>query len=125
MYGANIPTSIRAGRLSNRERRRRADEAIEIGTKAVLTTLVLLAQKGGEITVTQGTLQQCMANLDNLDYIVEPNPKVPGEFIVRLIEGNKDNENRRDAGADVPAETSVSVELIGSTGIGSGDSATD
>lgn len=72
--------------ISNRERRRRAEEAIAVGTRSFLVTLALLAQKGGEMIVTQGTLDQVTAKLQELDYEVVPNPATQGEFIVRLLE---------------------------------------
>ena len=45
-----------------------------------------LAQSGGEITVTQGTLDQCAKNLEELDYVIGPG-KEKNEFIVRLVQG--------------------------------------
>lgn len=83
MYGAAIPSSIR---ISNRERRRRADAAIEQGTRAFLTCLAVLAQKGGEVVVTQGTLDQVTRDLTTLDFVVVPG-ETPAEFIVRIVNG--------------------------------------
>lgn len=96
MYGASIPSSVR---ISNRERRCRANAAIEQGTRAFLTCLAVLAQKGGEVIVTSATLQQVTSKLDQLDFTVVPNGDTAGEFIVRIIEGDA-----KDADA-IPVES--------------------
>lgn len=73
-------------KIGNREIRRRAQEAIEQGTKSFLICLAVLAQKGGEVIVTQGTLDQMMSKLDKLDFDVKPHKDIPGEFVVRVID---------------------------------------
>jgi hypothetical protein len=84
MYGTNIRT-LSARPLSNREIRRRAHGAIEEGTRAFFTCLAVLAQKGGEVIVTQETLNQVSRNLKHMDFTVEPNKDVPGEFVVKIV----------------------------------------
>lgn len=80
--------STQASRPSNRELRRAARDAINAGTQAVLTLLAVLAQQGGEVTVTQGTIDQCAKNLNDLDFVIVPSPTAPREYIVRLVEGH-------------------------------------
>lgn len=89
MYGDTIHTTT-ARPLSNREMRRRAQEAINVGSQALLILLAVLAQSGGEITVTQGTINQCSKNLEDLDFEIVDGT-IQGEFIVRLMEGKGEN----------------------------------
>jgi hypothetical protein len=77
-----------AKRISNREMRRRAQAAIEHGTKTHLILLAVLAQSGGEVTVTDGTLQQVGMNLATLDFAILAG-KQKGESIVRLVDGKE------------------------------------
>lgn len=53
---------------------------------AMSTLLMVLAQKGGEVTVTQGTMQQTIQNLQRLSWRADPSPTDVNEFVVRLIE---------------------------------------
>ena len=97
MYGSGIP--INAKKVSNREMRRRAQAAINAGTEAILVLLACLAQKGGEIVVTQGTLDQCARNLENLDFEIKGGVN-PNEFIVRLLEGKADGHEEAGHAGD-------------------------
>lgn len=76
--------SSKAKRVSCRQRRRDAEQALNLGGRAVLVLLTVLAQQGGEAVVTQGTLDQCARTLIELDYEVVGTPD-PKEFKVRLI----------------------------------------
>ena len=79
--------SASAKRVSNRALRRQAIASIAAGSKAYATLLAVLAQKGGEVVVTQGTIDQVGQNLDNLGYVIVSNRPQAGEFTVRLTEG--------------------------------------
>jgi hypothetical protein len=46
--------------------------------------LAVLAQNGGEITVTQGTLNQVTENTHNLGFHVVAS-KIDGEFLVQMV----------------------------------------
>ena len=97
MYGAGrIFRSTTSGKVGNREMRRRAVRSMQEGSKIYALLLAVLAQKGGEIVVTQGTIDQVGANLANLGYRIDPilkdndldgNPQPPTDFIIRLTEG--------------------------------------
>ena len=89
MYGSRIPTS--AKKVSNREMQRQARRAINAGTQATMVLLACIAQSGGEITITQGTLDQCQQNLGRLDFEIVDGVK-PGEFVVRMLEGEQKKE---------------------------------
>ena len=78
--------STSAKRVSNRELRRRATRSIQEGSKVYALLLTVLAQSGGEIVVTKGTIDQVGMNLLNLGYVVVGG-KEENEFIVRLTEG--------------------------------------
>ncbi len=55
--------------------------------RANMMVCALLAQSGGEMTVTQGTLDQCVALIDTLGYEMEET--VPGkEYRLRMLVGN-------------------------------------
>lgn len=51
---------------------------------AHLTVLMLLAQQGGEATVVQGTMQQVVQSVQELNW-ESVLGKVPNEFIIRII----------------------------------------
>lgn len=85
MYGANIRTN--AKRISNRERMRRAQSALVAGSRAQMILLSILAQKGGEVVVTAGTINQVGSKLNELGYEVVPNAS-GSEFTVRMLEGS-------------------------------------
>jgi hypothetical protein len=70
--------------VSNRQRRRAAEEAISLGTRAHLILLAVLAQQGGEITVDQKTIDQVGLRLAEVDYDIIPGG-TPGTFTIRMI----------------------------------------
>lgn len=49
-----------------------------------LTLLMVLAQSGGELTVTQGTMQQTVEQIKTLNWQSGPGV-TPNEFVVRLV----------------------------------------
>jgi hypothetical protein len=79
-----------AGRVSNRELRRRAARAIQYGRQAYATLLAVLAQSGGEITVTAGTLDQVNQNYNAMGFVVEQKKDLPNEYLVRLTTGREE-----------------------------------
>lgn len=85
MYGTNIMRYRHSVKISNRERQRRATQAILDGKAALVTLLAVLAQCGGEKTVTQATFDEVAKRQNALDVKIEPSPKISGEFIVRLL----------------------------------------
>lgn len=85
-----------ANRISNRELRRQAKTSVIAGYRAYMTLLAVLAQKGGDVTVTQGTINQVNANYANLSYVVVPG-ETEGEFIVRMVEGQAEQAGTQAA----------------------------
>lgn len=114
MFGS--PRSLfRVPKVSNRQRRRIADLAITQAQKVHVILLAILAQKGGEITVTQGTLDQVEKEFAELDYQIVPAGK--GEYLIRLLEGGKaDAEDQAlpDSGTiePTPGEQTTGEEVI-------------
>jgi hypothetical protein len=53
--------------------------------KSYVMLMALLAQKGGEITVTKGTLQQAAQDILKLGYNVVADPTDDANLIVRLV----------------------------------------
>ena len=74
-------------RKSNRQYIREAKFAVKEGARVFAALLAVLAQHGGEITVTQGTIDQVGQNFSALGYVIVPSPMTKGEFLVRLTEG--------------------------------------
>lgn len=87
MNNASIHTN--AKRISNRERMRRAAASIQAGLRAEQILLAVLAQKGGEVVVTKGTVNQVGMKWASLGYEVVPNAEGT-EFTVRMLEGESD-----------------------------------
>lgn len=52
---------------------------------ALVTLFAVLAQRGGSVMVTKGTLEQASQNLNRLSYQVDKGDN-EGEFIVRVVE---------------------------------------
>lgn len=75
--------TFRADRPSNRQLRRNAHNAIELGRKAYMTLLAVLAQQGGEVTIETKTINQVGRDFAHLDYEVSPDG--PNFFIIRLL----------------------------------------
>lgn len=75
-----------ANRVSNRSLRRRAMFSIRKGAEVFQAFMAVLAQKGGEVVVTKGTLDQVSENLSTLGYTITPN-ETHTEFTFRMTEG--------------------------------------
>lgn len=52
------------------------------------TLLMILQQRGGQVTVTQGTIQQVLTNLRDLTWKSGPNPDAEGEVIITLMDNS-------------------------------------
>lgn len=72
-------------------------QTVDRGQFAKVVLLAVLAQKGGEVEVTQGTMQQVTDNLATLSWVTQPNEKDPGAFFVRLVEGQPAAEEQKVA----------------------------
>lgn len=95
MNNASIGRMQRSVRLSNRELIRRAKtvvssyQELEQKMNHVHTMLmVVLAQAGGEVTVTQGTMAQIFENMGKLDFEFKSSD-LPNEFKIRLVTGTE------------------------------------
>lgn len=75
-----------ANRVSNRALRRQAQYAITHGRQAYATLLAVLAQAGGSLVVTQGTLDQVDQHYNTLGFVVERQEHRHGAFVVRLVD---------------------------------------
>lgn len=95
--------SLKAKRLSSSERRRMQQRAMVEASHAVRLLLAVLAQVGGSITVTTGTLSQVMSNYDNLGFEIAPSTKVEGEFQIRLLSGAQPAASEPTSVIDLPA----------------------
>jgi hypothetical protein len=82
-----------ASRNANRKRRirrnmtllKRAGYAEAVAkTKALVHLFAVLAQSGGEVTLTKGTIDQVVADMTKLSYSLDKAP-IDGEFIMRLV----------------------------------------
>ncbi len=82
-----------ASRNANRKRRirrnitllRRAGYAEAVAKqKALIHLMAVLAQSGGEVTVTKGTIDQIMADLSKMSYSVDKGT-VENELVFRLV----------------------------------------
>ena len=73
-----------------------------VAFNAHTTLLSVLAQQGGEVTVTLGTFQQVIQDVQKLNWVNAPGAN-GGEFIVRLV--------TEDAGSDAPP-TEASVASV-------------
>jgi hypothetical protein len=78
--------SARHSRRRNNELRRQLRRIATSGQQAYATLLAVLAQKGGEVTVTKGTIDQVTENYKRLGFVVENSKEHDNEFIVRLTE---------------------------------------
>lgn len=107
--------TLKAGRISNRALIRLATNAMadahaqEVAMRvehnnAFLVLLTVLAQKGGEVTITQGTIDQVSENFRRLGFSVQPSPDHAGEFVVRMVE--TDDKTLSDGGT-LPAPDSL------------------
>jgi len=62
--------------------RRELQRTVLSNYKLFSTFMMVLAQKGGEVTITKGTAEQVLASMDRLAYVVEPGA-TDNEFIIR------------------------------------------
>lgn len=70
-------------KISNRERQRLAQQSVVKRVEMQTILCAVLAQKGGEVTVTEGTIAQIRPGMD---YEVVISPTNPKERIVRLVQ---------------------------------------
>lgn len=83
-------------------------QSVDGGQFAKVVLLAVLAQKGGEVEVTQGTMQQVTENLATLSWVTQPNEKDPGAFLVKLVEGQaQEAEQKIATGSNVPQREAV------------------
>jgi hypothetical protein len=54
--------------------------------KTFVVLLTVLAQNGGEVTITKGTSDQVVADLARLTWAIEPG-KEANEYVVRVVTG--------------------------------------
>lgn len=104
-------------RRTNKSLKRTLHHIATNGRTAYATLLAVLAQKGGEITVTQGTLDQVNENFKQLAFRVDPILGTsPKEFTVRLIETPVETPGTDDAEGDEHADEhdGVADEATGS-----------
>ncbi len=89
MIGARMNGGAR--RISNRARLRAANQAIDLGNRATMILMAVLAQSGGEVVVTQGTIDQVGVAIrhGDADYAIVDGAN-PNEHIVRLVIGHAD-----------------------------------
>ena len=102
------PRGVASLKISNRERQRRANRAIESAAAAEVLVKLLLAQAGGEVTIAKGTASQVTA--DSTIEVV-PNPNVEGEVVIRLLLGKDDEQ------AIVAPERVIEVPAEGATDV--------
>jgi hypothetical protein len=75
---------IHVRRVSNRERQRLAQRAIMQMTDMKILLLAVLAQKGGEVLITKGTIAQLT---EDMNYEVVPCPDDEQTKIIRIVKG--------------------------------------
>lgn len=56
--------------------------------QSTLTLLGVLSQRGGELEVTAGTMQQVRDNLQKYDYEIVPKESDANTFVVRVVEAD-------------------------------------
>ena len=103
-----------ASRNANRKRRQRRNitlltrglraEALD-KTKALIHLMSVLAQKGGEVTVTKGTIDQVIHDLKKLSYSVDKG-EAENEFIFRLQVATEMPEASKEVDVPLPLEPS-------------------
>lgn len=83
-------------RKSQRQRARENASAIATVERAErmlyetnLLFCAVLAQKGGSVVVTQGTLDQCLRNLGNLGFSMKASEEQQGEYTITLLTGEE------------------------------------
>lgn len=81
--------SVRAKRVSSSQRRREMQRATLAGVQATRLLMAVLAQKGGEVEVTTGTMGEVMARFDSLGIDVLKSPTADNVFVIRLLESDR------------------------------------
>ncbi len=82
---ASTSKHTRKVRRINADLRRQVRRMSHLGRSAYATLLAVLAQHGGEVTITQGTLEQVNENFRNLSFAVSQKKDIPNEFTVRMV----------------------------------------
>jgi hypothetical protein len=91
--------SGRVNRVSNRQLRRAALSSIQSGMRMNGVLMAVLAQSGGEVTVTKGTIDQVDAKMGRLGWTIVAGA-THNEFIVRMVEGGEET-------APLPVEAEI------------------
>lgn len=94
---ARTSKHTRKVRRANADLRRQVRRMSRLGRSAYATLLAVLAQHSGEITVTQGTLDQVGAAFDRLSFVVEKKADTPNEFVVKIVETEVQAGNPADS----------------------------
>ncbi len=89
--------------LTRRQLRNTSGEFI----KTHITLLAVLAQKGGEVVITTGTLQQVQVNMAGFNWSIGPSG-VEGEFVVKLV--TKEEPTAEEIQGDPDAEARMEAE---------------
>ncbi len=95
--------------------RRQARYSIQQGGQVYATLLAVLAQSGGDIVVTKGTLDQVGANMAGLGFTVVQGV-TETEFIVRLVEGKQPEAEPGPSVATVQSELTPTEEVPDAVG---------
>lgn len=87
MYRSHMPTNVRqVVYRSNRQRLRDADAAVIQHQRDRTILLAVLAQSGGEVVVTSGTIAQLQPDMS----FAVVNGATANEKIIRLVPGSKE-----------------------------------
>lgn len=76
--------------------RRQLRRTATSGKQTYATLLAVLAQSGGEVTITQGTIDQVGQNFDQLGFVVVKKDEPANEYVVRLVEGQEETHVEHD-----------------------------
>ena len=88
-----MPTASRNERKKRRQKRTNSllkkslTQSYRAHAQALVTLFAVLAQRGGRIMVTEGTLKQASQNVNRLSYQVDKGDN-EGEFIVQVVEAD-------------------------------------
>ena len=75
---------LKQTRRTNNQLKRALHQESVTNYKLYSTLMMVLAQKGGEVTVTRGTAQQVIEGMGRLSYVVEAGAN-ESEFVIRQI----------------------------------------
>lgn len=100
--------SVRAKRVSSSQRRREMQRATLAGVQATRLLMAVLAQKGGEVEVTTGTMGEVMARFDSLGIDVLKSPTADNVFLIRLLE-TKGDPTTEPMSLDMTVQTAPGV----------------